>query len=129
MTLGITKANYENVVLLTLKWKNFSLLFSHPLSFYLSQSLSLFLSFDLFYKRCPRWEKPQQDGRHWSNGCMVLERLWGDTPCPRAKEKPQKDSRRGKFTFRIKPHSCQRCSEGSHKPCMHQDPETPQRLR
>ena len=44
MTLGITKANYENVVLLTLKRMNFSPLFSHPLSFYLSQSLSLSLS-------------------------------------------------------------------------------------
>ena len=31
--------------------------------------------------------------------------------------------------FRIKPHTCQRHSEGSNKPCVHQDPETPQRLR
>ena len=54
-------------------------------------------------------EKSQQDGRHWS-GC------WGDTLCPRAKEEPQQDGRRGKFTFRIKPHSHQRCSEGSNKP-------------
>ena len=46
-----------------------------------------------------------------------------DTPCPRAKEKPQQDSRRGKIAFRInppqkkriKPHTCQRCSEGSNK--------------
>ena len=30
--------------------------------------------------------------------------------------------------FRIKPHTHQRCSEGSKKPCAHQDPETPQRL-
>ena len=28
-----------------------------------------------------------------------------DTPCPRAKEKPQQDGRRGKITFRIKPHN------------------------
>ena len=27
------------------------------------------------------------------------------------------------------PKTCQRCSEGSNKPCVHQDPETPQRLR
>ena len=40
----------------------------------------------------------------------------------------QQDGRRGKITFRIKPHTCQRCSEGSNKPCAHQDPETPQRL-
>ena len=30
--------------------------------------------------------------------------------------------------FRIKPHTRQRCLEGSNKPCVHQDPETPQRL-
>ena len=28
--------------------------------------------------------------------------------------------------FRLKPHSCQRRSEGSNKPCAHQDPETPE---
>ena len=36
--------------------------------------------------------------------------------------------RRGKIMFRNKPHNCQRRSEGSNKPCAHQDPETPQRL-
>ena len=78
---------------------------------------------------CPRAkEKPQQDIRCWSSGCMALEWLSGDTPCPRS-EKPQQDGRKGKFTFRIKPHSLQRCSEGSKKPSVHQDPETPQRLR
>ena len=30
---------------------------------------------------------------------------------------------------RIKPHTCQRCSEGSNIPCAHQVPRTPQRLR
>ena len=60
---------------------------------------------------------------------MALERLWGDTSHPRAKEKPQQDGRRGKITFRIKPCSHQRRSEGSNKPCAQQDPETPQRLR
>ena len=34
---------------------------------------------------------------------------------------------RGKITFTTKPHSCQRCSEGSNNPCAHQGPETPQR--
>ena len=34
-----------------------------------------------------------------------------DTPCPRAKEKPQQDSRRGEITFRIKFHTLQRYSE------------------
>ena len=38
--------------------------------------------------------------------------FWGDTPLPRAKEKPQQDGRRGKIMFRIKPHTCQRHSEG-----------------
>ena len=40
-----------------------------------------------------------------------------DTPCPRAKEKPQKDCRWGKNHIRIKPHTHQRCSEGSNRPC------------
>ena len=38
----------------------------------------------------PGSEKPQQDGRHWSSNCAALEWLWGDTPCPGAKEKSQK---------------------------------------
>ena len=78
---------------------------------------------------CSRSEKPQKDSRHWSSGCSVLEQLWEDTPCSRAKGKPQQDGRRGEFAFRIKPHTSQRCSEGSNKPCAHQDPETPQKLR
>ena len=76
---------------------------------------------------CLRAEKPQQDGRCWSGSSV--DRLWRDTPHPRAKEKPQQDCRRGAFAFRIKPHSYQRHSEGSNKPCVHQDPENPQRLR
>ena len=53
-----------------------------------------------------------------------------DTPHRREKEKPQEDSRRGKITFRIKPHTHQRCSEGSNKPvCTRtQRPPPPQRL-
>ena len=47
---------------------------------------------------------------------------------PRAKEKPQKDGRRGEIAFRIKPLTQERYSEGSNKLCTHQDPETPQRL-
>ena len=38
-----------------------------------------------------------------------------DTPCPKAKENPHQDGRRGKITFRIKPYTHQRCSEGSNK--------------
>ena len=51
-----------------------------------------------------------------------------DTTCPRAKEKPQQDSRRGEIKFRIKSHKNQRHLEDSNKSCMHQDPETPWRL-
>ena len=46
-----------------------------------------------------------------------------DTPHPRAKEKPQQGGRRAEIVFRIKPHTHQRCSEGSNKPHEHQDPE------
>ena len=46
-----------------------------------------------------------------------------DTPHLRAKEQ---DGRRGKITFRIKPRTHQRCSEGSNKTCVHQ--QTLQRL-
>ena len=63
------------------------------------------------------------------SGFVVLEWLWEDTSHTRAKEKPQQDGKRGKITFRIKPHTHQKHSEGSNKPCTHQDPETPHRLR
>ena len=58
-----------------------------------------------------------------------LDQTCVDTAHSRAKEKPQQDGRRGKFTFRIKPHSHQRHSEGSNKPCAHQNPGTPQKVR
>ena len=48
-------------------------------------------------------------------------------PSPKAK-KPQKDNRRSKIMFRIKSHTCQRHLEGSNKTCVHQDPETLQKL-
>ena len=48
-----------------------------------------------------------------------------DTPHPRAKENPQQDGRRGEITFRIKHHTRQRCSDGSNKPCVHQDKRDP----
>ena len=47
----------------------------------------------------------------------------------KGKEKPQQNGRRGEAAFRIKPHTCQRHSEGSNISCAHQDPEIPQRLR
>ena len=39
------------------------------------------------------------------------------------------DGRRGEFTFRFNSCSCQRCSEGSHTACVHQEPGPPQSLR
>ena len=48
-----------------------------------------------------------------------------DTVHPRAKEKLLQDCRRDKITFRIKPHTCQRCSEGSNETLCtpgHRDP-------
>ena len=46
-----------------------------------------------------------------------------DTLCPRAKKKPQQDGRRGEITFRIKPHTHQRCLEGTNKTlCTPGDP-------
>ena len=46
-----------------------------------------------------------------------------DTPHPRAKEKPQKEGRRGEIALRIKPHTHQGCSEGSNKTlCIPGDP-------
>ena len=37
-------------------------------------------------------------------------------------EKPQQDSRRGEITVRIKPHTCQRCLEGSEETCATGEP-------
>ena len=45
----------------------------------------------------------------------MLDPTKKDTPCPKAKEKPQQDGRRDKITFRIKPHTHQRHSENSNK--------------
>lgn len=47
MISGINKVNYENVVLFILKWKNFSLLFFHPVFLSLSLSISFSLSFSV----------------------------------------------------------------------------------
>jgi len=56
----------------------------------------------------------------------MLDPTKKNTPHPRAKEKLQKDGRRGEIMFRIKLHTFQRCLEGQTKPCAHQ--ETPQIL-
>ena len=74
-------------------------------------------------------KEAQQEGRHWSGGGVVLERLWGDTPCPRAKGKPKQGGAKSWNSIRIKPHTHQRCSEDSNKPWVHKVPETPKTLR
>ena len=56
-----------------------------------------------------------------TGGCWITPKK--DTPCPSAKEKPQQEGRRGKIVFRIKPHNCQRCLDGSNKTlCTPGDP-------
>ena len=76
------------------------------------------------------WISLQSKGlsRVFSNTTVQKHQFFsgGDTPCPRVHEKPQQDGRRGKIVFRIKPHTRQRCSEGSNKPWAYQDPATPQ---
>ena len=45
----------------------------------------------------------------------MLDPTKKDIPHPRVMEMPQQDGGRGKLTFRIKPHTYQRWSEGSDK--------------
>ena len=45
------------------------------------------------------------------------------TPRSRAKEKPQRDGRKGEIMFQIKYHTCWRYSEGSNKTCVRQEPD------
>ena len=53
--------------------------------------------------------------------CWILPKK--ETSCPRAKEQPQQDDRRGEILFRIKTHTHQRHSEGSNKMlCAQGDP-------
>ena len=68
----------------------------------------------------------------WSGGCAALEwQLQGTGatvrryPTSKGKGEPQQDGRRDKIAFRIESHTHQRHSEGSNKPCAHQDPEAP----
>ena len=55
----------------------------------------------------------------------MLDPAKEDAPRPRAKEKPQQDGRRGEIAFRIKPHTCQRRSEGSDKTLCAPGPRDP----
>ena len=48
----------------------------------------------------------------WTVECQIPPKK--DTLCPRSKEKPQQDGRRGEIVFRIITHICQRCSQSSN---------------
>ena len=58
----------------------------------------------------------------------VLALQFISMPHPRAKAKPQQDSRRGKIAFRTNSIPARDVWRAKNKPCVHQDPETPQRL-
>ena len=45
-----------------------------------------------------------------------------NTQCPRAKEKPQEDGRRGKIMLESNPIPTRDARRAQTKPCMHQDP-------
>ena len=47
------------------------------------------------------------------------------SPCSRAKEKPQQDSKRSEIAFRLKLHTGQRCSEGSNQTLCTPGPKYP----
>ena len=60
----------------------------------------------------------------------MLEQLGGDTLHPRAKEKPQQDSRRGKIAFRTNSYLSETFREQkTNLVCSLYDPKTLQRLR
>ena len=50
-----------------------------------------------------------------------------DIPCPMAEDNPQQDGRRGENVFRNKPHTSQRCLEGSKKTLCTPGPRNPTR--
>ena len=50
-----------------------------------------------------------------------------ETPCPRAKEKPQKDSRKGKTAFTIKPHHLTEMLGGLKQNLVHTRTQGPHR--
>ena len=51
----------------------------------------------------------------------MLDSTKKDTPHAKAKEKPQQDGRRGKITFRIKPHTARDAQQAQTKPCAPQE--------
>ena len=76
------------------------------------------------YKKIPHVQGQRNPSKMVGPGAVVRR-----YPMSKGKWEAQQDGRRGKFTFRTKHHFLQRCSEGSNKPCAHQDPGTPQRQR
>ena len=91
-------------------------------------------SFVTLYKT--QWSRPSPG---WQIRCMwahlllwklrnynlLLNNCWQENVG--SQERPQKDGRRGKTTFRFRHHTCQRHLEVSNKPCAHQDPKIPKR--
>ena len=49
-------------------------------------------------------------------------------PTSKAKEKPQQDGRRGEIALESNPIPSRNTGRAQTKPCVHQDPEAPQRL-
>ena len=74
-----------------------------------------------------RTPKLQLTAEHPSTGeCWIPPEK--DTPHPRAKEKPQQDGRRGEIALESHPIPSRDSGRDQTKPCVHQDPEAPQRL-
>ena len=72
----------------------------------------------------PHWRKPSWDSLlAYHRACSAAGVAAREALRPKADEKPQQDGRRGGFTLRIKPHTRQRRSEGSKRPCAQQDPQ------
>ena len=79
----------------------------------------------MFSARTPKLQltaKQPLRGKCW----IPLQKI---TQCPRANEKPQQDCKRGEIHLESNPILPRDTQRAQTKPCAHQDPETPQRLR
>ena len=82
---------------------------------------------DTIKKRYPMFKgREARKMEQWLHSAAAMLRRY---PKSKGKGKPQQDGRKIDITFRIKPHTRQRRSEGSNIPCAHQDTETSHRLR
>ena len=65
-------------------------------------------------------------------GAVAVQYWRGSEEIPQIQEQRRSPSKMiggAKSYSRIKPHTLHRRSQGSNKPCTHQDPENPQRQR